>query len=167
VRAATRRACPTFSHVPVHRGPNGARHFPLELEVWAKYSLFWLPRCACPTECLALPPTGFGCRELFDWVPSDRGSVWTSGDLQLEYPSLPVPRDPIQFPLGPGMWARVGSTGGLSCPAVSGVPTCLSDELSLPWGLGAGSCPYCTLKEMLIKQNWVKRSPEIDYTVHY
>jgi len=75
-----------------------------------------------------------------DQVPSDLGSVWTAGDLLLECPYLPVPRGPIQFPLGPGMWAGVGSTSGLSCPAVSGVPTCLGGELSLPRGLGAGSC---------------------------
>lgn len=38
---------------------------------------------------------------------------------------------------GPGMWAKVGRRGGLSCPAVSELPTHLGDELSLPQGLGA------------------------------
>jgi len=38
------------------------------------------------------------------------------------------------------MWVKVGRSGGLSCPAVSGLPTLLGDQLSLPRSLGAGSC---------------------------
>lgn len=75
-----------------------------------------------------------------DWVPSDQGGVWSAGDLLLECPHLPVPKGPLQFPPGPGMWVRVGIIGSLSCSAVSGVPTCLGNELSLPRGLGAGNC---------------------------
>jgi len=70
----------------------------------------------------------------------DPGGVWTAGDLHLECPYLLVPRGPIEFPLRPGMWAGMGSIGGLSHSAVLGVPTCLGSELSLPWALGAGSC---------------------------
>lgn len=114
--------------------------------MWVERSLLWLPRHVCPSAGLALPHMGFGCRELFEQIPSYLGGVWTTEFLQLEFPYLLVPRGPKQFPLGPGMWARVGSTDGLSqgwqywCPAVLGVTTCLGDELSLPQGLGAGSC---------------------------
>jgi len=106
--------------------------------MWAESSLLCLPRCVCPSERLALPPTGFGCRELFDQVRSDPGTVWTAGFLQFDCPYLPVLRG-LQFPLGPRMWAEVGRSGGLSCPTVSGLPTHLGEELSLPQDLGAGS----------------------------
>jgi len=44
--------------------PDDVRYFPLESEMWAECSLFWLPWRFCPSECLAHPSTGFGCREL-------------------------------------------------------------------------------------------------------
>jgi len=72
-----------------------------------------------------------------DQIPSGPGGVWSAWTLQLQCPYLPVPRGHIQFPLGPVMWGGVGSSVGLSCSAVSGVPTCPGSELSLPRGLGA------------------------------
>jgi len=68
-----------------------------------------------------------------EWFPSGLGGVWTVGDLLFKCSYLPVPRGCIQFPLGPSMWVGVGSVGGLSCSALSGVPTCPGGELSL-WG---------------------------------
>jgi len=70
------------------------------------------------------PSHGVWVQRAVDQFASGLGGVWTAGDLPLECPYLPVPRGPIQFPLGPGMWAGVGSIGGLSRSAVSGVPTC-------------------------------------------
>jgi len=88
--------------------------------MWAECSLFWFPSRVCLSEGLALPPTGFGCRELFIWsVPSASGGVSDAGDLLLLCPYPREPRGHIQFPLGPGMWAGVGSVGGLLCSAVS------------------------------------------------
>lgn len=108
--------------------------------MWTESSLLWLPRSVCPSEGLALPPTGFVCRELFDQFPSDPGAFWPTGLLQLDCCHLPMPRGTVQFHLRPGMWAKVGRSGTFSCPAVSGLPTLLGDLLSLPRGLGAGSC---------------------------
>jgi len=105
--------------------PDVARCFPPESEMRAESSLLLFPRRVCSSEGLALPPMGFGCKELFDQVCSDPGAVWTAWFLQLDCPYLPIPKGPIQFPLGPGMWAKVGRSGGPSCPAVSGLPTCL------------------------------------------
>jgi len=76
VRAATRRACPYF-WVPLCRDLHGARCFPLQSEMRAESSLL--------SEGLALPPTGFGCRELFVWVHSDPGKVWTTPRELLMY----------------------------------------------------------------------------------
>jgi len=107
----------------------------------AECSLFWFPRSVCFFDGLALPPTGFGCRELFiQSVPSDSCGFSNAGDPLLLCPYPREPRGHIQFPLGPGMWAGVGSVGGLFRSAVSGVPTWPGGEVSLPRGLGAESC---------------------------
>jgi len=121
---------PPFPGPPCTRVPDGIKCFPLESEMWAECSLFCLPRRVCPSEGLAFFPMGFRCRELLTRVPSDLGRVWTAGDLLLECPYLLFPRSPIQFPLGPGMWAGVGSICGLSRFAVSAVPTSLGSALS-------------------------------------
>jgi len=113
--------------------------------MWAECSLFWLPRHVWPSEGLGLPPSGFGCRELL----TDLLQVWEVSGLPIECPYLSVPRGHIQFPLGPGMWAGVGSIGGLSHSAVSGVPSCPGSELSLPWGLGAVSCGLASARLVL------------------
>jgi len=139
--AATRKVCPPFLGAPCTRVPDGVWCFPLESVMCAECSLFWFPMGVCLSEGLALPPMGFGCRELFIWsVPSGSSGVSDAGDPLLLRPYPREPRGRIQFPLGPGMWAGVGSVGGLFCSAVSGVPTCLGSEVSLPWGLGAESC---------------------------
>ncbi|XP_038956234.2 mucin-17-like [Rattus norvegicus] len=53
----------------------------------------------------------------------------------------------MQFPLGLGMWAKVGRSGSLSCPGVSGLPTLLGDQLSLPQGFrGSFKCLFPTLQ---------------------
>jgi len=49
--------------------------------------------------------------------------VSQAGVLLLLGPPPREPRGLIQFPLGPGMWAGVGSVGGLFRSAASGVPT--------------------------------------------
>jgi len=49
--------------VMLDRDKDGVKCFPLDSEMWAESSLFWLPRHVCPSEGFALPPTGFGCRE--------------------------------------------------------------------------------------------------------
>jgi len=41
-------------------------------DVCVESSLFWFPRLVCLSEGLSLPPTGFGCRELFIWSVSFR-----------------------------------------------------------------------------------------------
>jgi len=123
------------------RVPDGVWCFPLESVMWAECSLFWFPRRVCLSEGLALPPTGFGCRELFIWlVPSGSAGVSDAGDLLLLCPYPREPRGLIQLPLGPGMWAGMSSVGGLFSSLVSGVPTCPGAEVSLPRGLGAASC---------------------------
>jgi len=53
-----------FPGPPCTGVPDGVRCFPLESEMWAECSLFWLHRHVCTFEGLALTPTGFGCREL-------------------------------------------------------------------------------------------------------
>jgi len=109
----------------------------------AECSLFWFPRLVCLSESLALPPTGFGCRELFIWsVPSGSGGVSDALDPLLLCPYPREPRGHIQFPLGPGMWAGLGNVGGLFCSEVSGVPTCPGGEVSLPRGLGAAALTF-------------------------
>jgi len=124
-------------------GPDGTRYFPLESEMLAESTLLSFSRHVCPSKVLALPPTGFGCRGLFDQICSDPGAVWTEWLLQLDCSYLPVPRCTIHFPLGPGMWANVGRSGVLFYPAVSGLPTILGDQLSLShvdpnqWSSGA------------------------------
>jgi len=126
-----------FLELPCTRVPDGVWCFPLESVMCAECSLFWFPRRVCLSEGLALPPTGFGCRELFIWsVPSGSGGVSDTGDFLLLCPYPREPRGRIQFPHGPGICAGVGSVGGLFRSAVSGVPTCLGGELSLPQGLG-------------------------------
>jgi len=55
----------SFREPPCTRVPDGIWCFPLESEMCADCSLFWFPRPVCLSEGLALPPTGFGCRELF------------------------------------------------------------------------------------------------------
>jgi len=55
--------------------------------------------------------------------PSGSGGVSGAGVLPLLGPPLQEPRGLIQLPLGPGMWAGVGSVGGLLRSAASGVPT--------------------------------------------
>jgi len=120
--------------------PDGVWCFPLVSEMCAECILFWFPRRVCLSEGLALPPTGFGCRELFiRSVPSGSGGVSEAADFLLLCPYPREPRGLIQFPLGPGMWAGVSSVGGLFRSAVSGVPTCPGGEVSLPRGLGAES----------------------------
>jgi len=132
--------CP-FRELPCTRVPDGVWCFPLASEMCAECSLFWFPRRVCLSEGLALPPTGFGCRELFIWsVPSGSGGVSGPGVLPLLGPPPREPRGRIQFPLGPGMWAGVGSVGGLFRSAASGVPTWPGGEVSLPRDLGAESC---------------------------
>jgi len=54
-----------FRELPCTRVPDGVWCFPLVSEMCAECSLFWFPRHVCLSEGLALPPTGFGCRELF------------------------------------------------------------------------------------------------------
>jgi len=50
----------------VHQGSRWSLAFSSGVrDVCAGSSLFWFPRLVCLSEGLALPPTGFGCRELF------------------------------------------------------------------------------------------------------
>jgi len=107
--------------------------------MWAECSLFWLPRHVCPSD-FSSPSHGIWVQRTVDRFPPVPGPVWTAGDLLHEFSYLLVPRCLIQFPLGPGMWAGVGSIGGFSRSAVSGVPPCPGSELSLPMVLGAVSC---------------------------
>jgi len=59
--------------------------------MWADSSLFWLPRHVCPSEGLALPPSGFGCREflirsLQIWVVSGLQGTCPLGDPIFQFP---------------------------------------------------------------------------------
>jgi len=60
-------------------------------------------RSVCPSEGLALPLTGFGCRELFDPVPSDPEGVRTSA---LSAPFFLFPEALYIFLLGQGCGQR-------------------------------------------------------------
>jgi len=66
VAAATRKICAAVSGsfcAPGFQMAFGV--FPLASEMCAECSLFWFPRRVCLSEGLAVPPTGFGCSELF------------------------------------------------------------------------------------------------------
>jgi len=70
--------------------------------MWAESSLLWFPRHVCPSEGLALPPIGFGCRELFDWVSSDQGIVGTAVYCSLIVPMFLFPEALYSFLIGQG-----------------------------------------------------------------
>jgi len=108
--------------------------------MWAECRLFWCPRRVCLSDGLALPPTGFGCRELFIWsVPSGSGGVQAQGSCR----SWALPHGNSEaiysFLLGQGCgegWEVLVVSSALQpqeCPPVS--------ELSSlsPTGLGAVS----------------------------
>jgi len=66
VAAATRKTCAAPPGASVHQGSRWSLAFSSGVrDVYAESSLFWFPRVVCLSEGLALPPTGFGCRELF------------------------------------------------------------------------------------------------------
>jgi len=88
----------------------------------AECSLSLFPRRVRLSEGLALLPTGFGCRELFiPSGPSDYGGVSGAAVHLLLGPPLHELKGRVQFPLGLGMWAGVGSVGGLFHSTASGV----------------------------------------------
>jgi len=138
MRAANRKACIAFSRNPLTPGSQMA----LGIFLWSQ-------KCGQSVVSSGFPgmsaPLKFYLSLLQDlgaencWSLQVR-AVSGARALQLQCPYLPVPRGHIQFPLGPRMWAGVGSIDGLSFSAVSGVHTCLGGELSLPRGLGAMSC---------------------------
>jgi len=78
---------------------------------------------ACLKVQLSLPRDLVAENCLSGLFPSGSGSVSGAGVLPLPGPPLWEPRGLIQLPLGPGMWAGVGSVGGLLRSAASGVPT--------------------------------------------
>ena len=60
------RPVPPLQGASVHQGSRWSLAFSSGVrDVCAESSLFWFPRLVCLSEGLALPPTGFGCRELF------------------------------------------------------------------------------------------------------
>ena len=60
------RPVPPLPGASVHQGSRWSLAFSSGVrDVCAGSSLFWFPRPVCLSEGLALPPTGFGCRELF------------------------------------------------------------------------------------------------------
>lgn len=60
------RPVPPLPGASVHQGSRWSLAFSSGVrDVCAESSLFWFPRLVCLSEGLALPPTGFGCRELF------------------------------------------------------------------------------------------------------
>ena len=67
------RPVPPLPGASVHQGSRWRLVFSSGgRDVCAESSLFWFPRRVCLSEGLALPPTGFGCRELFIWSVSFR-----------------------------------------------------------------------------------------------
>lgn len=90
--------------------------------MWADSNLLWLARHICHSEGLALHPTRFGCRELYDQVPSDPGRVWISA---LIAPILLFPEALYSFLLGQECgqgWAVLAVSPALQsqeCPPVS------------------------------------------------
>ena len=101
--------CRPFWELPCTRIPDGVWCFPLASEMCAECSLFWFPRRVCLSEVLALPPTGFGCRELF--IRSV--SFWFSWCLRHRGPAAPGPSPTgAQRPYTVSSWARdVGRVG--------------------------------------------------------
>ena len=60
------RPVPPLPGASVHQGSRWSLAFSSGVrDVCAGSSHFWFPRLVCLSEGLALPPTGFGCRELF------------------------------------------------------------------------------------------------------
>jgi len=60
------RPVPPLPGASVHQGSRWPLVFSSGVrDVCTESSLFWFPRLVCLSEGLALPPTGFGCRELF------------------------------------------------------------------------------------------------------
>jgi len=60
------RPVPPLPGGSVHQGSRWPLVFSSGVrDVCTESSLFWFPRLVCLSEGLGLPPTGFGCRELF------------------------------------------------------------------------------------------------------
>jgi len=113
----------------------------------------WRPRCVCREQSLLVSQA---CLPLWRFSSPFHG-IWVqrtvylvcffqvpvvsqAGVLPLLGPPSREPRGPIQFPLGPGMWAGVSIVGVLFRSAASGVPTWPGGWVSLSLGLGAESC---------------------------
>ncbi|XP_063143077.1 uncharacterized protein LOC108350743 [Rattus norvegicus] len=98
------RPVPPLPGASVHQGSRWSLAFSSGVrDVCAGSSLFWFPRLVCLSEGLALPPTGFGCRELFIRSVSFRFRRC----LRRRSPAAPVPSPTgAQRPYTVSSWAR-------------------------------------------------------------
>ena len=104
------RLVPPFLGASVHQGSRWSLAFSSGVrDVCAGSSLFWFPRLVCLSEGLALPPTGFGCRELFIRSVSFRFRQC----LRRRGPAPPRPSPTgTQRPYTVASWARDVGRGG-------------------------------------------------------
>jgi len=133
--------CSLFLGPPCTRIPDGVWCFPLELEMWAECSLFWLPRHACPSESLALPPMGFGCKELLTDSLQVPAVSRLRGICRLSALIFWFPEAVYGFLLGQGCgqgWAVLVVSSALQsqeCPPVRAVSS-LSQGVWEQWDVG-------------------------------
>jgi len=123
VSVATKRACTTFSPGTLcTRVPDGIRCFSLKSEMWAECSLFL--GVSTPFDVLALPPMGFGCRELLTGSLHIRVESGPQYSCSLSAPIFLFPEALYSFLLGQGYeqgWAVLLVSPALQsreCPPV-------------------------------------------------
>ena len=107
--------CRPFRELQCTRVPDGLWLFPLASEMCMQSAVSsGFPGLSASLKVqLSLPRDLVAENCLSGLFPSGSGSVSDAGVLPLPGPPLWEPRGLIQLPLGPGMWAGVGSVGGL------------------------------------------------------
>ena len=108
-RPQPRRSVLPFPEASVHQGSRWRLVFSSGAWMCTECSLFWFPRRVCLSEGLALPPTGFGCRELFIRSVSFRFRRC----LRRRDPAAPGPSPTgTQRPYTVSSWSRDVDRGG-------------------------------------------------------
>ena len=103
------RSAQLFPGSSVNHGSKWRLVFSSGVWMCAECNLFWFPRLVCLSEGSALPPTGFGCRELFIRSVSFRFCRC----LRRRGPAAPGPSPTgTQMPYTVSSWGRDVGRGG-------------------------------------------------------
>ena len=114
----------SFREPPCTRVPDGVWCFPLAPGCAQSAVSSGFPGVSASLKVQLSLPRDLGAENCLSGLfPSGSGSVSGAGVLPLPGPPPREPRGPTQLPLGPGMWAGVGSACGLPRSAAPGVPT--------------------------------------------